>query len=1027
MGAIGERNVSVTRSATERPPPPQQEDSHRPRRDLCRAVLMQGSGQQLTPVAARQVLKAAKADASLARVSRQNARAMAAEERRIDRRFRRWLRNLHRRDHRFWVRVRTPRSQRIPMARRTEKRDTRNRCSLPAYRAPILDKLGRRGIFLSFEYDGARRNSFGVFRRRAEYSLQSDGVRQDLLGRPIYVSNMGRTPEEICEAADALEGIMRAERANAKLSVNAILQLPYDASVEQQLEIVRRFCSQVFEAHDLPYVAVLHKADEAGDQRNVHAHITFAFRPMVRVGDHRWAVSTDLRTDLDGPDQFYEYRRRAAAIMTTVMRKAGHRHTYTHLSNAERGLAIIPQKKLGKAKASQVRREQFVGDNAFNVREVTAGERVLQQLHTARPEQLTPGSRPQTTTQLSVSRRPAASRILPVRPTRQVGTQAPARRRLVDQLTPVAVDTGRVARIVGPQPSARHALIVSRKPRIEPALAARTSPVRVPLLRTSSPLALPIVLKLAMPMPQSRASLIPSLTQSKHQPIDPARPARIGRVTTQPLRPTALLIRSRTISGSLQEFERQPWVTAHQAPSRLANLGAPKPISMLPIEQGLTALVDRLRHPTSRRITIVRVPEAIPLARSTGQEQRTTLPAAGRATTYGLLPAAARHAPAQKPIAPVTRRDIRPLPVLALPRITRSIQQGLPVLLTPSIRMEERPRMVLALPTRAAPGKERALEEVSRPAAIALVAPWTGGGAITKLRQATVSKHWGPSPWPAVTAMPPLSPKPQLARTVSPSSKWTIIPLPRRAPFVQQLCSPETSKAPVIGPVAERRKIGDDRGIAQLLLARDALMRWLDSLREEEAARLKALRMSSNKEKAIDAASEETLPVDGDELVRRLRSGRVYLVQEDGGHVLPHDRRRFSDAELAWMQAHQLDLLGVQRDQQELIEQLATYVDEHMDSFRTGTLKVDKEFAAAWDAFAAAPAIRSVIWKAEQDAAAPSGVADVQDRQFAEDHAGRDDHVGSRTTPSSDKVQPDRTSSVAARRQAAAAAADRGR
>lgn len=311
---------------------------------------------------------------------RRGAQANAAEESRIDRRFKKWLRDLHRRDNRLWVRVRTPKAQRIPLARKKPKRDNRNIRALPAYRRAIIDKLGRRGIFLDFEYDGAARNPFGVIRRRTEYPFNSESVQRDGAGRPVFVSNMGRTPEEICEAADALEGVMRAERANAKLSVNAILQLPFDASLEQQLEITRRYCSRVFGPHDIPYVAVLHKPDPDGDQRNYHVHITFAFRQMVRVGDHQWAIGANLRTDLDTADEFAEFRRVAAEIMTKVMRKAGHNVTYTHLSNAARGLPIIPQKELDKAQVNQVRRGSYVGANAFNAREIAKGEQALERL-----------------------------------------------------------------------------------------------------------------------------------------------------------------------------------------------------------------------------------------------------------------------------------------------------------------------------------------------------------------------------------------------------------------------------------------------------------------------------------------------------------------------------------------------------------------------------------------------------------------------------------------------------------------------
>ncbi len=371
----------MTQSVIEKPPLPRRGDPYAFQRERCRSVLTDRPSSRLTPGRAKRELKAAKgrsAEVGIIQQNRRAAREEAAADRRIDRRFKTWLRNLHRRDRNWGVRVRTPKPQRIPMGPKRDKPDRRNTRSLPAYRRPIIDKLGRRGIVLTFEYDGAARNSFGVFRRRVEYGFQSDEVQRDASGTPFFVSNMGKSALEICEASDALEGVMRAERANAKLSVNVVLQFPHDSTVEQQLEITRRFCSEVFGSHDLAHVAVLHKPDPAGDQRNFHAHITFAFRQIVRTGDYQWAIGANLRTDLDSPDQLFEYRKIAAEVMTTVMRKAGHNRIYTHFSNAERGLAVIPQKKLTKAQSNQVRRGVYVGANEYNAREVATGEQALE-------------------------------------------------------------------------------------------------------------------------------------------------------------------------------------------------------------------------------------------------------------------------------------------------------------------------------------------------------------------------------------------------------------------------------------------------------------------------------------------------------------------------------------------------------------------------------------------------------------------------------------------------------------------------
>lgn len=853
MGAIGERNVFVTQSVIERPPPPE-ESSYQQRRARCRSVLIEGSGEQLTPAIAKQALKAAKEGVALARQDRRTARAIAAEERRIDRRFRKWVRTLHRRDHRFWVWVRTPKAQRIPMAPKTaEKSDRRNRFSLPAYSRPIIDKLGRQGIFLSFEYDGAKRNDFGVFRRRTEYSFQSDGVRRDAIGRPIYTSNMGRTPEEICEAADALEGIMRAERANAKLSVNAVLQLPHDASVNQQLQIVRRFCSEVCAAHDLPYVAVLHKADKDGDQRNDHAHITFAFRPMVRVGGHKWAVGVDLRTDLDGPDQFFEYRRLAAEIMTNVMRKAGHNRIYTHLSNAERGLTIVPQIKLRKEKASQVRRGEFVADNAFNAREVEAGEQVLTQVPARQLAKIEARPTRMVISPVDLPRGRVPVKILSIRRIGRVMAHRPLALSWSSPPNQPGVKPGELGTSAGPRVLALRAGAKLAKPLMRPSTALAIATMRVPMPRRTAPLVTTALtaLPLGNGKPSARGLLGLLKAVSPRDPIS-INASALGKAPVQ-LKRLAALLNSKPPILQSGPLSRPSCPVQDQGPSR--GILGPQPLSLVAVlairRLRLTGAVKTMRGQTEPLLPPLRLSGRMPLGDLSGVHRPLAVSPKTPATADRVFLAPAAVASTIGAIGRANQlRTVQALSGSAMPRIVPLLGPGAVIAAKAPMGIAENPGARLPVKGPANPDLTVVIQRPVRASVVALALGRGSGATI-------VAGLSFANPFQAIEpGHPPLLPtlqrsnQPRDSRTELPCSIVTR-PLSHHSPqFVEQLCPAELQPLQSLHPTKQRQS-GDGAEIEQLRQFRKDLADQVATMKRAQGASTQDTRMDEAKENAV--------------------------------------------------------------------------------------------------------------------------------------------------------------------------------
>lgn len=247
--------------------------------------------------------------------------------------------------------------------------------SHPKYNREIVDRHGRRGMFLRVRYYSKKTSKAGVGRRVISYIL--DGAHVDDRGELAFESNMGETAGEILAAADLLEQVNTEAQSNAKLLFHLIANVPYRLPQEAQLEIGRRFALEAFGCHDLPFALALHPPSEDGDERNWHLHIVFSFRPMVRNGDHDWTVGEHLRTEFDNPQAFRRMREIFADVMTDVANDHGLNHSYSAARNVERGLPLPTQEHAGQAKTAILRHGEPVALVDRNIDRVADGTAAL--------------------------------------------------------------------------------------------------------------------------------------------------------------------------------------------------------------------------------------------------------------------------------------------------------------------------------------------------------------------------------------------------------------------------------------------------------------------------------------------------------------------------------------------------------------------------------------------------------------------------------------------------------------------------
>ena len=385
---VSERNCLAMRKPNRPPTPPTATEREAQARSY--SYTLDGTVLSLPRAALKQLTIHRRDAASAGRRERRRMAAILRDDRlqaRINKAIQRQLDKVERRAPPKKIRIRVEPQNRRAFRRKERKIATsKSIFGLPSYDGPIIDRQGRQGIVMTLEYDGAKKHSFGIVGRRIIYISDPDHCELDILGRAIFISNMGGDLAEILMGADLVELAQRESRADAKLDVSIIIQLPHDVPQEVRVAIMKAISHELFGRHGLPYAASLHRPDPNGDQRNYHCHLVGSWRPVTRTAPYSWEIAEDYRSDLDGAAYWRHARCRVAEIMTRTLERAGTERHYTHLSNAERGLPHKPQKKLDKRKTRTAREGDFVADVEANRRTMEANIALVKALEAKREE-----------------------------------------------------------------------------------------------------------------------------------------------------------------------------------------------------------------------------------------------------------------------------------------------------------------------------------------------------------------------------------------------------------------------------------------------------------------------------------------------------------------------------------------------------------------------------------------------------------------------------------------------------------------
>ncbi|MCV0382827.1 MAG: hypothetical protein K5799_05125 [Erythrobacter sp.] len=546
--------------------------------------------------------------------------------------------------------------------------------ALPKYRTVIVDKAGRRGVFVDFLYDSAARNRFGVAKRRVEYMFKDDHT-ELIDGQVPFRSNLGESYHEIIAAVDVAETANRSARKNAKVGTNAIYQFAADLDQAARLRAMDMLAAK-YDSLGLPYVMVPHVPSPGSDERNFHVHAWFTTRPMERVGHYEWAIGQQLRTDCDGADALYDLRRTWAEICTKVSHERGQRYRYTHLGNAERGLSHRPQQRLDPRQVENWRKGKYEESVASMQETITENENLVAEIE----ERNDQGHSRKTRAGLPDLDNPEVTRAgLRLEPARAVGRgeefrDVPVAGRQPSSspgqtISPIeqAIPDTDTATAVVPAPIQAHSPV----PAGNPAIASRMSLAgeKLPQLRPSVsitsathlvPTPPPSIFKRVAPSP----SFVAHLRLSTVTP--PAMPSALSpSLSEQPRRLTTALKQrhSRTLEAA------QPTVAARLTPVTL-----PRPITLTPVAPAPAPSPLRLT-PLPKRIVphVLKAPDQVTTTRLEPVSSRTMVLLISTAPTSArprLIETSTREIPPLQASASASGPQLHPVGGTAIPMLT---------------------------------------------------------------------------------------------------------------------------------------------------------------------------------------------------------------------------------------------------------------------------------------------------------------------------------------------------------------------
>ena len=211
-----------------------------------------------------------------------------------------------------------------------------------------------------------------AYRSGEKLTNEWDGMTHDYTrkGGVVHTEIMlpPHAPPSFADRSTLWNSVELYEKAgNAQLAREIDAALPIELSREEQIRLVREYCSSQFVSRGMCVDFVIHDTDSG----NPHCHIMLTMRPLDERG--AWAAKSKKEYDLDengerirlpsgrykthkvdltgwnDKDNALLWRKAWADISNSYLERAGSTERIDHRSNAERGIDEIPTVHMGVA------------------------------------------------------------------------------------------------------------------------------------------------------------------------------------------------------------------------------------------------------------------------------------------------------------------------------------------------------------------------------------------------------------------------------------------------------------------------------------------------------------------------------------------------------------------------------------------------------------------------------------------------------------------------------------------------------
>ena len=205
-------------------------------------------------------------------------------------------------------------------------------------------------------------------------------------------------PPSFSDRAALWNSVELYEKAgNAQLAREIDAALPIELSREEQIRLVREYCSSQFVSRGMCVDFVIHDTDKG----NPHCHIMLTMRPLDERG--AWAAKSKKEYDLDEngerirlPSGKYKarkvdltgwndkgnallWRKAWADISNAYLERAGSPERIDHRSNAERGIDELPTVHMGVA-ACQMEKKGIATEKGELNRNIQKANRLIREI-----------------------------------------------------------------------------------------------------------------------------------------------------------------------------------------------------------------------------------------------------------------------------------------------------------------------------------------------------------------------------------------------------------------------------------------------------------------------------------------------------------------------------------------------------------------------------------------------------------------------------------------------------------------------